>query len=141
MGLWQFGVMDQVPLAAAQDVKVVTDIDGHSLLLMRAKVVAAATALSSGSPHRGRACRSVGMVADPGVVPRAALAILSHTLAGSLGDRMRTPALLGHAPRQLIGPSFISRINPSRHRPRIADSRRQTSSVTARIAGLAFDDG
>jgi hypothetical protein len=69
---------------------------------------------------------------EPGVAQTTALAILSHVLAGSLGDRMRTPALLYRALEQLIDPPFVIHLNPC-HRD--AAASRPLARETARLQG------
>jgi hypothetical protein len=61
--------------------------------------------------------------------------------AGSLGDRMRTPALMHHALGQLADPPLVFRVNPGRPRPRIAHLTRITGSAIAETAGVSFSDG
>jgi hypothetical protein len=150
----QTDVMGLVDLAGGQEVKVVTDIDDRRWLVMRGDRSATGGAapertglyrllafcrrsLADLSPRcpgprrRGRASRSAGRVADPGVALRTALAILSHTLAGSLGDHMRTPALLRRAPGQVIVLPFVPRIGPRHYSPYIAAASRPLTREAA----------
>jgi hypothetical protein len=144
MKLWQIDVTSRVHLATGQEVNVVTDIDDRSPPAMRGDragrergapehiarhrppALCWRSQPSFGPaapppPRRGRTSRSAGRVADPGVAQGAALAIL-HTQAGSLGDRMRTPASFHYAPRQLMAPPFVPRIDQRHQRSHRTDS-------------------
>lgn len=127
MGLWQLAVMDQVPLAAAQEVKAVTDIDDHSLLLMRAKVVAAATAPCCGSPHRGRA-----------------LPIRGHGCRSWRGAESGTCYTLTHSGRESGGPyantGIIASCPEAAHRPVLYFSDRPASPPATHRGFKATDE-